>query len=137
MNSRVLLDDQFFTIAYEEETKFLLFTRKSAPLPLGREGLAMMERVERALLPFDPASTAILFDMREAPFQSNESYHQGVTQARQRVESRFKITCVLVKTAVGKLQVSRVAREEGRPPAAFLDEAEARAYLRAAMQRSR
>ena len=128
MPPRLLLDNEFLTLSYEPESKLVIFKRKPQPLQVGM-GDRQLDEAERALAAFDPTEIAVLFDMREAPVITDEKNERAVLEARRRFVMKFPITAALVKTATGRLQVGRIAREQGGSVEVFLDEGKARAHL--------
>lgn len=82
-------------------------------------------RAAFAALRPDHASWGVLVDVRNAPGRSDESFERSVEALRAQLSSRVARVVLLVSSAVGKLQASRVARESGRAPAVTQNEAEA------------
>lgn len=79
----------------------------------------------------DDAGTRLelLLDLREGPFRNDDAFEHAMHRHRARLLGRFRTIAVLVSTAVGRLQTSRLAREEGRTLPTFMDEGEALAFL--------
>ena len=94
---------------------------------------ALHERVADAALSVPRNGLSLLFDLREAPARNDEAFEREIMRAIQTFMPRFVRHAVLVKSAVGRLQTQRLARERGdRSPPMFTDEAEALRYLGAA-----
>ncbi len=68
--------------------------------------------------------------MREGPLRNDSAFEVTLSRARGAIVARFARSAVLVKSAVGRLQMERYAREDKRQaPLVFGEEAEAIAYL--------
>jgi hypothetical protein len=75
----------------------------------------------------------LLLDLRAGPPGRNDPEFERAGEAwRRQIAADFDRVAVLVRTAVGKLHVQRLAREVGKEPAIFMSEAEALAFLGAA-----
>ena len=69
-------------------------------------------------------------DLRDGPMRSDPEFENRSRTQQLRTLAGFARVAVLVRTAVGKLQVSRARRESGHSTEGiFHDEAEALAYL--------
>jgi len=72
----------------------------------------------------------IVVDMRQAPPRNDPSFETAMRGLRDAVEQRFARTAVLLGTAVGLLQVTRLTREDGATSLATQSEAEALRFAR-------
>lgn len=73
----------------------------------------------------------LLLDLRAGPPGRNDAAFEEATAVwRKQLAAESERVAILVRTVAGKLQSQRLARDEGRAPAVFMDEAEALAYLR-------
>ena len=77
----------------------------------------------------DRSKMVLLLDLREGPFNNDETFEQTQSPYRAALFAGWAGIATLVKTAIGKLQVARLGREEGREVNIFNDEAEALAFL--------
>ncbi len=76
------------------------------------------------------ASLGLLLDVRDAPLIGNPELEEVMMRAARDISTGFPRTAVLVRTAVGALQVKRVGRSLGQADTRlFHDEAQAFAYL--------
>jgi hypothetical protein len=72
----------------------------------------------------------LLLDLRQGPGRNDAPFEQATEAARRGLFDLFGRVAVLVRTQVGKLQVSRLQKSDGADPhAVFTDEAEAIAWL--------
>ncbi|MEO8180909.1 MAG: cytochrome b5 domain-containing protein [Deltaproteobacteria bacterium] len=72
----------------------------------------------------------IVVDMRQAPPRNDPSFESAMRALRDAVEVRFARTAVLLETAVGLLQVTRLTREDGATTFATQSEAAALRFAR-------
>lgn len=71
-----------------------------------------------------------LIDLRGSPPGRNDpEYERSWAVGRKRLNSWCPRTCVLVRSAAGRLPVQRLMREDGLDTQVFQDEAEAWDYL--------
>jgi hypothetical protein len=71
----------------------------------------------------------LLVDVRLAPPRNDPAFESRSMAALQGLAQKFTRVATLVRTAVGKLQTTRLAKERGTDAHAFDDEAAALAYL--------
>ena len=83
-------------------------------------GFASAEEIERAHTEMEAVLDAlererrsILVDLRRAPSRNDPEFEQAMVAHRQRMFARFRRRAVLVRSAVGGLQVRRHARQDG------------------------
>jgi hypothetical protein len=74
-------------------------------------------------------SLTLLLDLRDAPPRNDEDFESEATKALARFAPGFKAHAFLVKTAVGRLQATRMTRDRGDTAQVFVTEAEALAHL--------
>jgi hypothetical protein len=73
--------------------------------------------------------TVLFIDSRLAPLRNDPVFEAAFDENRQRFTKGFKKVSVLVKTAVGKLQIQRHSKMDGLPMGVFTDPLDALAYL--------
>jgi hypothetical protein len=81
-----------------------------------------VEKLERRVL-------ALLVDVRAAPARNDPAFESTVASYRRRMFSGFARVAVLVKTAAGKLNVARHAKDDGVDLFVFQDADAALAWL--------
>jgi hypothetical protein len=57
-----------------------------------------------------PPDLALLIDARDAPARNDAEFEETFARARRPILAQFGRVAVLVRSAVGKLQVTRYAR---------------------------
>ena len=136
MAVRKLLESPYATITLDSDTGIACLRRTAQrfPVPDGagkgesQELARVLTELDAALASLDPKRIGILVDLRDAPAPSSDEYERSMEPLRHGVR-RFKITAALVKTVAGKLQVQRLARQDGADLAVFTDESAARTHL--------
>jgi hypothetical protein len=136
MPVRKLLESPYAILTHDTDTGIVCLRRTSQrfPVPDGvgkgeNQALARaLAELDAALASLDTARVGILVDLRDAPAPSSEQYERSMEPLRHTVR-RFKTTAALVQTVAGKLQVQRLARQDGANLAVFTDESAARTHL--------
>jgi NADH-quinone oxidoreductase subunit F len=85
-----------------------------------RQAQPIMDRLSPQLM---------LLDLREGPGRNDASFEAAMLPAIGNLLSRFARSAMLVKTAVGRLQLQRLGRETSMPMSVFHDEQEALRFL--------
>ena len=124
------------TLERHDDKKLLVYRRSEVPFPSNDEMSAAFAALGDSLKGVHLEDWRLLLDTRLGPMRNDEAFEKAMKPYRTGFTARFARTATLVKTAVGKLQIARLAREEHREPHAFDDEAEAIAYLVGAEKKS-
>ena len=129
--SRVLFRDAHVTLAYDEASGLVRYTRSSEPFASVADLSASHDRMAAALPPFFPSGgLKLLIDVRDAPPRNDEAFEAVVTGLLETFVRRFSAHAFMVKSAVGRLQTQRLARTRGDAhPSVFDDERAALRYL--------
>jgi len=124
----ILYEDAWAAVSLDPATGLVRYTRTA--LPYG--DLADMERsfagVESVAARVTPAMK-LLVDLRLAPPRNDRAFEGRSLGVLQAFARRFGGMATLVRTAVGKLQTARLAKERGAEANVFDDEAAALAFL--------
>lgn len=126
-----LVQNPYWRVYYDPAQRFVRVERTSKPLPETVEDLDFAE-MDRKLAHVDRSRTALLLDMRAAPLRNDPAFERANAERNRWTMAfvkNFEKKAMLLKSAVGMLQVSRLQRERGNGVPAFLDEAEALAHL--------
>jgi len=90
------------------------------------------DAVAQVLLARSPREPRLLLDLRSGPPGRNDpEFERAGADSRRALATLFTRVAILVRTAAGRLQVSRLTREDRTVPGIFLDEGEALAWLTA------
>ena len=128
--TRVLYADAHVTLVLDDAAGLVRYVRSSERFGSIDDVRAVHQKIADAALLIPRHGLKLLLDVREAPARNDEAFEQEITRALQAFMPRFAGPAVLVKSAVGRLQTLRLARERGdSPPPIFGDEEEALQYL--------
>jgi hypothetical protein len=124
-------ESAYFRIVTEPARSLVRIVRSSEPMPRDEEAVrrafgALVEPLRKL------AGYKALIDLRNGPPGRNDDEFERATQSAQKELVRsFSRVAILVRSAVGKLQVRRLARGRGSSNSSnvFLDEQEALRYL--------
>ena len=87
------------------------------------------DRIEQALAGIPKHRTILLVDSREAPMRNDPVFEAAFSERRRRINLGFKKIVVLVRTAVGRLQIQRHAKVDDIPTGVSTEIHEALDYL--------
>jgi hypothetical protein len=123
--------NRFMTGEVDRRRGFVRVTRTREPYPT----LAEIPSSAAELLAHVPgdAPRKLLIDFRDGPTARNDPEFEAASfKARSLILGYFPIHAILVRSAVGMLQVNRLAKERGATTNVFLEEAAAIAFLQGA-----
>lgn len=125
-----LFADRFWQASLDTDAVLhLTRTAEHAELTLMRKSLDALSAALRQASE-QHSIRGILLDMREARPRNDAEFEDMTTHYRHELEGAFERIAMLVKTEVGKLQVSRLDRELGTKSHVFDDLADAMAFLK-------
>jgi hypothetical protein len=136
--ARTLYSGPYAEIVADDSTRIVTFRRTAVPLPVKQPidpFFVQLEEVMKDKLG-DRMHWRLMIDVREAPSRNDPQYEEAFKRHRPRIFGGFERRAVLVKSAVGLLQVNRLARAAGIEENTFHDETEARAWLLTGKTRS-
>jgi hypothetical protein len=128
---RTVFSGVAFDVQRDDVLQVVVLRRSATKLTLPEVAQAF-DGVHDALASVARGDSGILVDMRNAPLRNEERFEQAMGDALDRVVTGFRRKAILVRTAVGALQVSRATRtvwQEDARPEVFRDESEAMHYL--------
>jgi hypothetical protein len=129
MSERIVYDDPYATVTYFPEKRLVIYRRKATPYPDAKTVRASLE-ASRSSMPGTRLSHHVfLMDVREGPMRSDPEFESATRDAGPELSKMFLRAAVLVKTAVGKLQMNRIRQERSTAFEVFDDEAKALEYL--------
>jgi hypothetical protein len=133
---RELVRNEYFSLSANDDARIMRLLRTGT-------AFASTEAIDQAFLDVARASDTVspawglLLDSRDAPARNDPAFEEQFKRLRRPILARFGRTAVLVKSAAGKLQVARYAREDNAALAVFDDETEAIAFLKTGPRASR
>jgi hypothetical protein len=130
MTTRSLYADERISITLDEEAAVVRYVRtreRYESIEMVRE---LHDKIRDALAKLPRATLTLLVDVRQAPPRNDNPFEAEMSRAIESSASIFKRRAALVKSAVGKLQVKRIAKDRGDDNfPIFTDETEAIAFL--------
>lgn len=130
--SHSVFSDAYVTVTHDPAAGLFVYTRSTTPYPSVDLFRAHHAALAQALAPLTTEKPSLLFDIRAATPRNDAAFESEVTRAIGTLLSHFARCAFLVRTAVGVLQLRRLAATNGLPPeAVFTDETAARSYLTA------
>jgi hypothetical protein len=125
-----VLTNHAFSIHVDRATKLVRFVRTAAPFASMQELEQLYAAAFRVFDQLGRERHALLIDMREAVMNTDPAFEKATARVRPHMVRGFTRVAVLVKTAIGSLQVNRHIREDGmQRVAVHQDEASALAFL--------
>jgi hypothetical protein len=131
---KALLDTSFYTVLLS--SNFVLVRRTAQPFATMEECTQAHEEVGKALDALSRRNFALLVDLRKAPGRHDPEFEAVMTDCRKRVVTGFRSAAALVRTAAGKMQVSRHIRQDSLTMSVFDDEQEALDFLGVAVSQT-
>lgn len=111
MVMKTLLADPLLTVTLDEERRLVRYQRTREPLPSLDAMRTLHERLFAAFGGLVLQKLKLLVDVRDAPPRNDPEFEREVTRLMGVIISKFAVHAVLVKSAVGLLQVQRLERE--------------------------
>ncbi len=126
---RVLFSDAHVTLTLDEESGLVRYVRSGERFPSLDVLRAVHEQIAAAAPIARRERLKLLLDVRQAPPRNDEAFEAEITRALVGFMPRFVAHAVLVKSAAGRLQSQRLARQRGDNMAVFDEEADALRHL--------
>ncbi len=127
----IALENRYFTVEVDADRSLVRVKRSAARFE-------QLDDVERAFSDvagsvggLDRTRHAFLLDLREGPLRNDEAFENAVRKYAGQTTEGWRKSAMLVRSAVGELQLSRQGRESGLAFNVFRDEAEALRFLEA------
>ena len=127
-----LYEGPYYDLRLDQQRAVLWLHRSSAPIERLGEVHAAQSAVLDRLEQIACRSFGLLVDLREAPSRNDPEFEEAVKEFRRQLFSSFPRNALLVRTAAGKMQLTRHVRSDGSVSLVkiFNDEAEAMEFLR-------
>ena len=127
--TRTLHADSYVTLTIDDAARVVRYKRSSESYPSIEHLRDCHKKIRAALATLPSGTHSILIDVRDAPPRNDAAFEDEVRESLRALAGQFPKRATLVRTAVGKLQTQRLAREREDTVRAFTDEAEALAHL--------
>lgn len=127
---RELFRDDFYAVAVDSEG-IARITRLAKGYTSLRQAEDSLDRLQLCIrrLPRGMAAKALV-DLRESPGWNDEAFEKKTVAFRKELTARFRPLVILVRTVVGKLQISRLNRQDAIEALVFDNEQQALSFLR-------
>jgi hypothetical protein len=129
---RELSSSPYVRIRLEDGERIFRTVRSSEPFPSVADLVKSWTQVIETFDRIGRAGRCYLSDLRDGPARNDPEFERAMLSLLPRLHAGFLRNAVLVRLAVGALQIQRHARTDGQARLVTMDEAEALAYLRAA-----
>ncbi|WP_437577833.1 hypothetical protein [Sorangium sp. So ce887] len=119
-----------YTAVYHDPAQQLVFLKRfSPPYPSLGEVEQNFQRLEQALGIISRPRSLLFVDARDAPMRNDDRFEATFAPSNARLMQGFKKTAVLLKSAIGVLQVERLSKGQVRPVGTFTRPEEALLHL--------
>lgn len=125
----LLLTTPEIVLTTDADTRLVRYVRTSVPYASLEEYEQLHQRAGRVLDHLGRKQHVLLVDLRAATMNNDPAFERTATRCRQLLVRDFRRLAVLVKTAVGALQIGRHIREDSLDSPIFSDETAAISYL--------
>lgn len=125
----LLLTTPQITLTIDADTRLVRYVRTSMPYPSLDEYERLHERAGHLLDQLGRTRHVLLVDMRGATLNNDPAFERSAVRCRMLLVRDVRRLAVLVKTAVGALQIGRHIREDSLDSPIFNDETAAVSYL--------
>jgi hypothetical protein len=124
-----LIESEHFHVVVVPAHEFVHAKRLAQTFATVAECESAHELVARKLDTLNRRRTRMLFDLRAAPGRNDPEFEEAIAVHRKRIFERFLAAAIIVRTASGKMQVTRHMRDDGNAVEVFLDVPEAYRYI--------
>lgn len=124
-----VLRSQYFTVLISRNQLLVRVIRSSQPFDSIKTVITAWKEVDGAVAKAARKGWALLVDMRQGPARNDPEFEQAIQSVVPEVRKGYRRIGVLVRSAVGRMQVSRVARSYGVDEMVSTSEQEVLAFL--------
>lgn len=124
MPLEAIFSDAFVTVVLDRAAGLVVYRRSAMPYRDVEQARASFAALSVAAARLKVQELSLLIDVREVTGRNDPEFEELLVQVRARLFAPFRKRAVLVRTAVGALQLARLGGAR-----TFHDEAEALAYL--------
>ncbi len=110
---RVLDSTPYLLVRYDRTLRLVLFTRRPVPYPDMNTLHWAFDRLMASYATIDRSEHRVLIDTRAAPSRNDEAFESALAVLRPASLGGFSRVFMLVRTIIGKLQISRHAQSDG------------------------
>lgn len=125
----LLVDSPYFRISFDPTRRLVVAVRSSEGIDDLADLEPAFERIITALDGLGRADKRLFLDIRAARGRNDEPFEAAMKRLRPRIFGGFERVAILVRSAVGLLQIQRHLREDGINALVDTDEAKLMAAL--------
>ncbi|KYF68094.1 hypothetical protein BE11_17270 [Sorangium cellulosum] len=119
-----------YTALYHDSLQQLVALKRSSLHYPSMEVLEQnFDRLEQALGIISRHRSVLLVDARDAPFRNDDMFDEPFARRHARLVQGFKKTAVILRSAVGVLQVGRITKGSLQPVSTFTKPEDALLHL--------
>lgn len=126
-----IFENKHWTIDEREAGGVLVLARTGERYATGAEVTRAFDEVLTALAPYRAGMRPLLVDLRAVRGRDDAEYERAAAREPDEIAKRFVRVALLVRTAVGELQLRRTLKGIARRMVVFTSEADALAHLEA------
>lgn len=126
-----VLRSRYFTVSVSGTDKLARIERSDTPFDSVEEVRRAWREVDAALQKTVRRGRSLLIDLRQAPARNDPEFETAVRSILPDIRKGYRRIGVMVRSAAGGLQVSRLARADGAVEFISSNEPELIAYLQA------
>ena len=126
---RVVMETPCFVVTFEPETSLVRYTRKAKAFESSEQTIQQHVELGTHLDLLGRRDHALLVDVRQSPFNPSLSFENAIAESRKHLFRGFSRVAILVRSAVGALQLHRHVREDGLEIPVYREEQEALRFL--------
>lgn len=127
---RELFRDPYLSALYDSAGQILWSVRSTEPFPSIEQGVKSWSLICDTFDRVGRAGRCYMSDLRAGPARNDPEFEQAIFKLLPRLHAGFLRNAVLVRMAVGALQIQRHARKDGITRLVTTNEEEALHYLR-------
>lgn len=127
---RELFRDPYLCVLYDPAGQIFWSVRSTEPFPSVEQGVKSWSLVSDTMDRAGRAGRCYLSDLRAGPARNDPEFEQAIGKLLPKLHAGFVRNAVLVRMAVGALQIQRHARQDGVARLVTSNEQEALHFLR-------
>jgi hypothetical protein len=130
MPAEVIYEDAYVRLALDRASRLMRYERTEKPFATIAEVGRVHDAVVKVVVAQPRSMFAMLVDLRHAPSRNDDEYEAAIEGYVAQLVGHFDRYALLVKTAAGRLQVTRLEKRANRSAShVHHDEAAALEYL--------
>ncbi len=125
-----IFQDPYMIVQLHAAQGYVQLSRTNQPFPSTEAITECFLQIDIAIRTKARSARGMIYDTRTGPLSTDPVLLEAIVQATERIAVRFERAALLVKSALGSLQVDRLRRlHEAHKMSAFHDETEAVAWV--------